>query len=251
MKTEEKLDGILQVRPGSKETACSVGGASAGFDGLLRSQYRYILFDLDGTLTDSAEGIINSVIYALNKYGITENDRDKLTAFVGPPLTDSFMKYYGVTREDAAGVLTRNYRAYFSERGWAENRVYEGIPQALETLKAAGKHLIVATSKPEVFAKRIMEHFGLAQYFDVIGGSTLDGSISRKGDVIAYVIRQIGEEHLGEMIMVGDREHDVIGAREQKLPCIGVLYGYGSREELEAAGAYAVCETVEKLVGAQ
>lgn len=212
-------------------------------------KYEYILFDLDGTLTDSAEGITKSVLHALNKFGIKENDREKLTPFVGPPLTDSFMKYYGVSREDASGPLTEYYREYFSDRGWRENRVYEGIPEALKKLKEGGKHLILATSKPEVFARRIMEHFHLEEYFDVIGGSTLDGSISRKGEVIEYVIGQVGREHTGEMVMVGDREHDVIGAKEHGLPCIGVLYGYGSREELEAAGADVICETVEALPG--
>lgn len=209
--------------------------------------YDYILFDLDGTLTDSAEGIINSVLYALDKYGIKEDDREKLEDFVGPPLTDSFLKYYPVSEREVTEVLIPYYREYFSTRGWQENRVYEKIPEMLGALKAAGKHLIVATSKPEVFARRIMEHFGLARYFDVIGGSTLDGSISRKGEVIDYVKRQIGE-HGENMVMVGDREHDVIGARENGLPCIGVLYGYGSREELEDAGAHAVCESVRELL---
>ncbi len=210
-------------------------------------KYAYILFDLDGTLTDSAEGITKSVLHALNKFGIRETDREKLTTFVGPPLTDSFMRYYGVSREDASGPLTEYYREYFSDRGWKENRVYEGIPEALKALKNGGKHLILATSKPEFFARKIMEHFDLTQYFDIIGGSTLDGKLSRKGEVIEYVIRQVGEEHTGEMVMVGDREYDVIGAKEHSLPCIGVLYGYGSREELEAAGADMICGTVEEL----
>lgn len=210
-------------------------------------KYAYILFDLDGTLTDSAEGITKSVLHALNKFGIRETDREKLTTFVGPPLTDSFMRYYGVSREDASGPLTEYYREYFSDRGWKENRVYEGIPEALKALKNGGKHLILATSKPEFFARKIMEHFDLTQYFDIIGGSTLDGKLSRKGEVIEYVIRQVGKEHTGEMVMVGDREYDVIGAKEHSLPCIGVLYGYGSREELEAAGADMICGTVEEL----
>lgn len=210
-------------------------------------KYNYILFDLDGTLTDSADGIINSVLYALNQYGIKENDRKKLMTFVGPPLTESFVNQYGVLREDAAGILTQYYREYFSERGWKENRVYEGIPEVLKVLKDAGKHLILATSKPEVFARKILEHFDLTQYFETIGGAALDGSISSKGEVINYVMKQVGREHTGEMIMVGDRKHDVIGAREQGLPCVGVLYGYGGREELEAAGADAICETVEDL----
>ena len=118
----------------------------------------------------------------------------------------------------------------------------------LEQLQRSGKHLVVATSKPEVFAVKIMEHFGLEKYFEIIRGSSLDGKISKKGQVIQCVIDQIGEEHLGEMVMVGDREHDVIGAREHGLPCVGVLYGYGSREELESAGAARICPDVESLI---
>lgn len=208
--------------------------------------YKYILFDLDGTLTDSAEGIINSVLYALNKKGIKENDREKLTSFVGPPLGDSFMRYYGMTGEEAK-EMTGIYREYFREYGWKENHVYEGIPQVLDKLKKEGRHLIVATSKPEVFAKRILEYFSLAEYFEYIGGSSLDGRISRKDQVISYVLDQIGREHMDEMVMVGDREHDVIGAKKNDLPCVGVLYGYGDRKELETAGAAAICPTVMEL----
>ncbi len=208
--------------------------------------YEYILFDLDGTLTDSAEGIVNSVIYALKKKGIEEHDRAKLNAFVGPPLMDSFMKYYGMTKEEAREMVPL-YREYFEPKGWAENRVYEGIPEALAKLRAQGKHLLVATSKPEAFARRILEHFDLAQYFELIRGASMDERINRKEQVIACVIGEIGEEHVKEMVMVGDREHDVIGAELNGLPCVGVLYGYGSREELEAAGAVAICPTVEKL----
>ena len=208
--------------------------------------YDYILFDLDGTLTDSAEGIVNSVLYALKKKGIEEHDRDKLHAFVGPPLIDSFMKYYGMSKEEAKGMVPL-YREYFEPKGWAENRVYEGIPEVLSELRARGKHLLVATSKPELFAKRILEHFRLAQYFELICGASMDEKLSRKDQVIDCVIREAGAEHIKEMIMVGDREHDVLGARKNGLPCVGVLYGYGSREELEAAGAAAICPTVKEL----
>ncbi len=210
------------------------------------SKYNYILFDLDGTLTDSAEGIVNSVLHALQKNGIEENDREKLLAFVGPPLTDSFMKFYGMT-EGRAKAMAEDYREYFRDRGWKENYVYEGIPQVLEQLKASGKHLYVATSKPEIFARQILEYFQLDTWFDYIGGSTLDGRISKKGQVIDSVLEQIGREHMNEMVMIGDREHDVYGARENGLPCVGVLYGYGTREELAGAGAAAICPTVAEL----
>lgn len=208
--------------------------------------YPYILFDLDGTLTDSADGIVNSVAHALRKRGIAVPERERLLPFVGPPLLESFHRYYGMTREEGMAAIA-DYREYFTDRGWCENRVYDGIPELLSALGQAGKHLIVATSKPEPFAKRIAEHFGIAPYFDRIVGSTLDEKITSKGQVIDLVLRQVGREHAGEMVMIGDREHDVLGAKENGLPCVGVLYGYGSREELEAAGADAICEDVEEL----
>ncbi len=208
--------------------------------------YHYILFDLDGTLTDSAEGIINCVLYSLEKCGIQESDREKLKAFVGPPLMDSYKNCYHVSEEEAL-KLTACYRERFSVTGWKENRVYEGIPEVLDALKKAGRHLILATSKPEVYTKQIMELFGLAQYFELICGATLDGRIVQKGQVIACAISQIGLEHKDEMVMVGDRKYDVYGAAEHGIPCIGVLYGYGSREELVSAGATMLCETVSEL----
>lgn len=209
-------------------------------------KYQYILFDLDGTLTESHEGIINSVLYALEKKGIHENDREKLMTFVGPPLLDSFMKHYGMTQEEAVELI-HVYREYFDRRGWKENRVYDGVPQMLDRLKSAGKKLFVATSKPEPAARKIVKFFQLDSYFEDIGGSTLDGRISRKGDVIDMVIGRIGEEHRKEMIMVGDRKHDVIGAKENRLPCVGVLYGYGNLRELTEAGAASVCLTPEEV----
>lgn len=209
-------------------------------------KYQYVLFDLDGTLTDSAEGIINSVIYALRQKGIEETDRTKLEAFVGPPLADSFIRYYKVTETEAMELI-RAYREYYEPKGWSENRVYEGIPEVLAQLQAEGKHLIVATSKPEPFARRILEHFGLAQFFEQIRGASMDEKTSRKEQVIASVLEELGPGCEKEMVMVGDREHDVTGARMNGLPCVGVLYGYGTREELERAGAAAVCPSVEAL----
>jgi phosphoglycolate phosphatase len=208
--------------------------------------FEYLLFDLDGTLTASAEGIVNSVIYALKKNGIEETDREKLLAFVGPPLIDSFEKYYGMNREQAK-KLAEDYREYFRERGWKENAVYEGIPEVLAQLKADGKHLILATAKPEPFARQIMEYFDLTKYFELICGSTFDGRITQKGEVIASVIEQIGAEHKAQMLMIGDREHDVNGAAENGIPCMGVLYGYGDREELTNAGALILCPDVQSI----
>lgn len=210
------------------------------------NQYEYLLFDLDGTLTDSGDGIINSVLHALKKRGIETQDRASLRVFVGPPLLDSFAQYYGMDREEGMKAIA-DYREYFTDRGWKENSVYDGILDMLRKLKAAGKHLYIATSKPEPFAKQIAEYFEFASYFDGIVGSTLDEKITGKGQVISLVLEQIGAAGKGKTVMIGDREHDVNGAKENQLPCIGVLYGYGDRPELEAAGAVEICESVEAL----
>ena len=206
----------------------------------------YILFDLDGTLTDPMVGITKSVQYALKTYGIEEPDLEKLTPFIGPPLKDSFMKYYNFPEEQAREGIAR-YREYFTVKGIFENQVYDGIPQMLQNLKAAGKSLLVATSKPELFAKQILEHFDLDGYFDFIGGASMDEVRVKKGDVIAYVLDSMGIGDVNQAVMVGDREHDVLGARENGMDCVGVLFGYGGRQELESAGADKIAETVEKL----
>lgn len=203
----------------------------------------YVLFDLDGTLTDPAEGITNSVAHALMKRGITVEDKSELNSFIGPPLTDSFEKYFGFSHEEAI-LAVEDYREYFKPKGMFENKVYEGIPEMLHGLKKAGKRLIVATSKPEVFAKRILEHFSLDGYFDFVAGSTLDGSRIKKGDVIRYALESCGVADIDRCIMIGDRLHDVVGAAELGMSCIGVLWGYGAREELETAGADYIAEKV-------
>lgn len=208
----------------------------------------HILFDLDGTLTDPKEGITKSVQYALKHYNIQVDDLDTLCPFIGPPLTDSYKKFYGFTDEQAwEGVLI--YREYFSDRGWHENKEYEGIREMLEALKNSGKILMVATSKPEEFAVKILEHFNLAQYFDFIGGADMEETRSRKGDVVRYVLEHsgLGAEAAERAVMVGDREHDVLGARECGIDCVGVLYGYGSRQELEACKAAWVVDNVKEL----
>lgn len=208
----------------------------------------HILFDLDGTLTDPKEGITKSVQYALKHYGIQVDDLDSLCPFIGPPLTDSYKKFYGFSDQQAwEGVLV--YREYFSERGWHENKEYEGIREMLEALKNSGKILMVATSKPEEFAVKILEHFNLAQYFDFIGGADMEETRSRKGDVVRYVLEHsgLGAEAAERAVMVGDREHDVLGARECGIDCVGVLYGYGSRQELEACKAAWVVDNVKEL----
>lgn len=208
------------------------------------------MFDLDGTLTDPKEGITKSVRHALNHYGIQVDDLDTLTPFIGPPLTDSYKKYYGFSDEQAwEGVLV--YREYFSERGWHENKEYPGIKEMLGALKAAGRVLLVATSKPEEFARKILEHFGMAGYFDFIGGADMDETRVRKADVIRYVLEQYGldtsRETLARCVMVGDREHDVLGARECGMDCVGVLYGYGDRQEMDGCRPAWTAVTVDDL----
>lgn len=207
---------------------------------------RYILFDLDGTLTDPKTGITLSTAYALESFGIHVEDPDTLCKFIGPPLTESFMKYYDMDEKDAERAVEK-YRERFSVTGIFENRVYDGIPEMLQELNVQGYVLATASSKPEVYVVRILEHFGLSKYFTVIAGSELSGERTKKGEVIQYVMRQLGVEDPSEAIMVGDREHDIIGAKEQGIKSVGVLFGYGSTEEFKAHGADYIVETVEEL----
>lgn len=214
--------------------------------------YDIILFDLDGTLTDPGEGITNSVAYALSGWGITVADRTELYRFIGPPLKDSFMEYYGFTPEEADAAIVA-YRAYFRDRGIFENRVYDGIEELLKSLKAHGKTVALATSKPEEFARRILVRFGLDGYFDLIAGATMDSSRSRKGDVIAYALESLETEKgiavsKAATVMVGDRRQDIRGAKENGLDSIGVLFGYGDRTELETAGATHIAPAVEDIL---
>ncbi len=206
----------------------------------------YVLFDLDGTLTDPMEGITKSVQHALRAYGIEEPDLKALCPFIGPPLGESFMKYYGFSRE-RAGEAIYKYREYFAVKGIFENRVYEGIPQMLGALRDNGRKLLVATSKPEEFASQILEHFQLDGYFDWVCGASMDEKRVKKGEVIAYALETAGIRDVSKAVMVGDREHDVLGAKENGMDCVGVLFGYGRRQELEAAGAVKIAGTVEEL----
>jgi len=208
--------------------------------------YQTILFDLDGTLTNSELGITNSVAYALGKYGIQVPDKKALRVFIGPPLQDSFERFYGFSKEECLKAIDY-YHEYFSEKGLYENEVYPGIPDLLASLKQTGKQLIVATSKPEEFSIQILKHFGLYDYFDFVAGATMDGSRSKKADVIGYALEKTKIKNLSETIMVGDREHDIIGAQIQKIESIGVLYGFGTKEELEKAGATFIVKDVCEL----
>lgn len=211
--------------------------------------YKYILFDLDGTLTDPGEGITKSVEYALNKYGIQVEDRRSLYKFIGPPLTDSFSEFYGFSEEKSIEAVSF-YREYFGVTGLFENEVYPGITSLLEKVKSNPNvlKLAIATSKPEEYTLRILEKFDLMKYFDVVCGATMSGSRVKKADIIAYALESAGVEDRSEVIMVGDRHHDIDGAKANGIKSIGVTYGYGSREELEEAGAdYIVSAPMEIL----
>lgn len=206
----------------------------------------HIFFDLDGTLTDPELGITTCVQYALAHFGIKVADRKALQPFIGPPLKDSFMHFYGLSAEDAERAIQK-YRERFSTVGLFENEVYPGVPEMLSELQNQGCVLTVATSKPTVFAQQILEHFGLSQHFAQVCGSNLDGSRVKKGEVIAYAMEQNGLTSPAFIKMVGDREHDILGARQNGIFGIGVLYGYGSQEELSAAGADALAQTPAEL----
>jgi phosphoglycolate phosphatase len=210
------------------------------------ANYDYILFDLDGTVTDPGIGITNSVMYALKKYGIEVSDRSELYKFIGPPLWESFVKYYGFSMEETTKAV-EYYREYYKDKGIYENTVYDGFEDLLKLLKANGKTLIIATSKPEVFAKQILEHFDIAKYFTVIAGGTLDGARVNKDEVISYALENCNLKEKSKVIMIGDREHDIRGAKKNGLHSMGVLFGYGDREELEKAGADYIVETVADI----
>lgn len=204
-----------------------------------------ILFDLDGTLTDPKEGITKSVEYALGKFGITVEHPDQLLPYIGPPLYDSFIEIQGFTAEKAAQAV-EFYRERYRTLGMFENAVIPGIPELLEELKGKGFNLYVATSKPTVFAEEIIRHYGLDSYFRHVAGSNLDGTRSKKKEVIQYVL---DENHIPPetALMIGDREHDIIGAKACGVASIGVMIGYGSEAELQSAGADDIAYDVKDI----
>ena len=212
----------------------------------MENKYSYVLFDLDGTVTDPEEGITKSVQYALQHFHIEVQERQELYKFIGPPLKDSFMDFYGFTEQQAGEALLK-YRERFAVTGWRENVVYDGMEKLLQHLRREGKRLMLATSKPEFFAEQILSYFGLRNYFDFVGGATLDGKRDRKADVIRYVLETNGISNREEVVMVGDRKFDVLGAKEFGLKTVGVLYGYGDRDELTVAGADYLVESVTEL----
>lgn len=208
---------------------------------------KILLFDLDGTLTDPKEGITKCVQYALNYFGIKE-ELSNLLCFIGPPLIDSFKQFYGFD-EEKAKLAVDKYRERFRDIGIFENGVYDGIIDLLDACKKWGYTIGLATSKPEEFAIRILDKYMLSEYFDEVTGSTIDGSINTKTAVIKEAFRRmnISDEIKAEVIMIGDREHDIIGAKNCGIEAVGVKFGYAEDGELEAAGADYIVETVEQL----
>lgn len=208
-------------------------------------QKQLILFDLDGTLTDPKEGITRSFQYALEKLGYREDDLEELTKVIGPPLWDSFQDFYGMTWEQAnQGV--QFYRERYRKQGLFENKLIPGIPELLIDLKLAGKKLAVATSKPTVYSITILEHFGIDQPFDEIIGSNLDGTRINKDEIIRHVL-SLFDVTPDQAVMIGDRKHDILGAKANQMESIGVLFGYGSTEEFQQSGADRIVATVDEL----
>lgn len=208
-------------------------------------KYRDVLFDLDGTLTDPAEGITNSVAHALRRMGMTPPPKENLLSYIGPPLTYGFTEYGGVPESEAAHAVEL-YREYFADRGLLENEMYGGVPELLRTLKETGVGVYLATSKPTVYSKRILEHFGIAKYFDGVVGSELDGRRVDKAEVIRFVLDTYGIPR-DTAVMVGDRKFDISGALAEGIDAIGVSYGYGSEGELRTAGTDVIAASPAEL----
>jgi len=209
-------------------------------------KYKYVFFDLDGTISDSAPGIVNSVVYALEHMGTEVPDREKLKKFVGPPLAESFSQYIGYSPEQTEQAV-KYFREYFEAKGIIENTMYPGFQELLKKLCDSGYISVVATSKPEPFARTILQRYGIDGFFQYIAGSTIDETRTKKDEVIAYALETCNIIDKSQVVMVGDRYHDVIGAAKNGLDCIGVLYGYGDRPELEEAGAIAVVADFNEL----
>jgi len=209
-------------------------------------KYTDIFFDLDGTLTDPYEGITKSVQISLRHFGIEADNREELKCFIGPPLWESYMKYFGLSREDA-DIAVGKYREYFSVTGLFENEVYDGIPELLCTLKDKGLRLSVATSKPAVFSQKILDRFELSEYFTFLSGSELNGDRVKKADVIEYAIEKLNITDRSKILMIGDRHHDIDGAKQCGVDSCGVLWGYGDRAEHESAGADYIAQSLEEL----
>ncbi len=212
---------------------------------MTEKRYRYFLMDLDGTISNPQEGVTKAVAYALKSYGINENDLNKLCKFIGPPLTDSFQHYYSFTEEQSKEAILK-FREYYTNRGIYENYLYAGIQNLLMRVTSAGGKVVLATSKPEEYAKKILKRFNIYNYFSFVAGSNIDLTRYKKGEVIEYALKSMNID-AKDAIMIGDREHDIIGAKENALDSIGVFYGFGNKEELTIAGASYTSNTVDSL----
>ena len=212
----------------------------------MMSQYNYIFFDLDGTIINSEEGITKATQYALKKFGI-EADRKSLISFIGPPLSESFKEHYNFKDEEIVKGI-EYFREYFKTSGINEHTLYEGIENLLSSLKENGKTIVLATSKPEIFAKDILNQYDITKYFDYICGASYDEERSSKADVLKYALDVVRPKSLLKCVMVGDRKYDVLGAKEVGIETIGVAFGFGGKEELTNAGAKLVVDTVSQLL---
>lgn len=213
----------------------------------MNNNFEYILFDLDGTITDSGEGITKSVQYALKSFGISVDNLKELNKFIGPPLKDSFKRYYKFNDEKAELGLLK-YREYYADKGIYENRLYDGIIELLKMLKKNNKKIVLATSKPEFYAKEILKYFKIDEYFAFVAGADFEETRANKGDVIRHAIQNSNISDLSKVIMIGDREHDIIGAKENNIKSIGVLYGYGDVIELTQARADYIVKNISELL---
>lgn len=210
------------------------------------NMYTTFLFDLDGTVTDPKKGIVNSVLYALEKVGIEELHVSELDSFIGPPIQQSFIERYNMNEGEVERAVFY-FREYLKQRGLLENSVYEGIPNLLKQLKDTGNRLFIATSKPTIFARQVIEHFQLTNYFEDIIGSNLNGTRIKKEEIIAHILQQNEGLNKEEVVMIGDRKHDIIGANHNGIASIGVLYGYGSENELIEVSATHIAKDIEEL----
>lgn len=208
--------------------------------------YTTFLFDLDGTVTDPKKGIVNSVLYALEKVGIEELHVSELDSFIGPPIQQSFVERYNMNEGEVERAVFY-FREYLKQRGLLENSVYEGIPNLLKQLKDTGNRLFIATSKPTIFARQVIEHFQLTNYFEDIIGSNLNGTRIKKEEIIAHILQQNEGLNKEEVVMIGDRKHDIIDANHNGIASIGVLYGYGSENELIEVSATHIAKDIEEL----
>ena len=212
----------------------------------MKKNYDIIAFDLDGTITASDRGITNSMKTALRHFGI-EKDAESLKRHIGPSLTETFREYVG-DDEEQIQLAIKKYREYYVAGGMLENEVYEGVEETLQEIRNRGKKIVLASSKPMVYCEQILKHYGLDKYFDFIGGSNLDETRCKKVEVISFSLENIGENPGANVLMVGDREYDILGAKQLEMDSVGVLFGCGNKDELQEAGATYIIDKMTDLL---